>query len=283
MRYHSSVGSLACTRMIGPLAVVLVLCTLLGSAAAHSPRTAHVLNFLKRYTGLTSPIQFNDTNKPIRSGRQTPAFNWEVNRDIVESIGHPFCGGVMRDNWLCTGDTYEKVLQKTKPLNKNKFAMQNFSRATFIMATGNSLLAELMSYWLCESGAEVFSEAVCSSRGCSMSTVSNSLIAVSGQTVLLLICNDVRKQEFKYFEKLMSALATDMKVCPELVIEGHHNSWTDRKPYHNEEAARFRAIREMCPGAAIVPMYSSPLGAGCSAEFLNCGYVLSCKFDISMT
>jgi hypothetical protein len=49
---------------------------------------------------------------------------------------YTFKGGIIRDNWMCTGDRYATVLQETKRLNATIYGMQNFMNRTFIVATG---------------------------------------------------------------------------------------------------------------------------------------------------
>lgn len=213
-------------------------------------------------------FQFPELRDPTHSLHKVHKhlnFTMEENERLVKRSGHKWCG-LVRGNWVCSGDHYENVLKATAPFDNSMYNLKTLKPGTRIYADGNSYLAQLMYTIICENDEE----SVIWKLG---HEGANSLLVYYNQTDIAILLIDNQDNLSLYNNATISWLRK-VGYKPDLLIIGRNNMKYEYKNWSTEKhhALRTSALIQEFPGAILISWLYSHLPCGCATNY--CG--LSC-------
>jgi len=190
---------------------------------------------------------------PLRCENQSGcAFTWEQQAKSLVNTCHRWCS-IVRDNWSCAGNQYERVLNGT-PCFNSSLRFEHWPRGARVFAEGNSFLAQLFYTILCASHAHIWKL-----------HTGNSLIAFSpsGASVFLLNNHAYWNRDTYRTVSLLKDIAFD----PTVIVLG---SLINRSVA--DEVQRTKTFSSEFNTSRLVKHFGRHLPTYCSADFTNCGY-----------
>eukprot|EP00961_Rhodomonas_salina_P030434 409520-Rhodomonas_salina.2 len=197
----------------------------------------------------------HDAKHPLHGIRPVYTWTWKDVQSTISKTGHSWCS-LVRDNWSCTGEEYEKVLNSTKPFQQ-EFGLQNLKPNLFIFADGNSHLAQLIVSWFCWSSVEM--EIWVGPKNDFFAHVAAVNLS------FLLIDNDPRFQKTIDSYKELIRLMKQQCSPPDVIILGTVNNLPAKI-----SRGRMKMYKKEFPSAISVQFFGKRTPDSCGADGKNC-------------